>query len=170
MNSYSVWSDGSIINNGQPGAFSTSASLIEKHNEYGGDKRFLVSIEQHRATSNRAEMLGAIQALEYIKWGSEFKIYSDSEYLVKGFNERMDKWASNGWKTGSGRDVSNKDLWNRLVVLSLIHKILFIWVKGHNGDENNEIVDNLAKKVLSEPQRFQGVTNYLGKKLIFLEV
>jgi len=85
---YAVWCDGSILGNGMPGAVSSSASLIENDK---GEQRFLVSINQTQATSNRAELQAVLQALFYIKWPATFTIYSDSEYATKGCMERMRK-------------------------------------------------------------------------------
>jgi ribonuclease HI len=162
---YKVYTDGSILNNGQPGAVSASAALIENAT---GEQRFIVSYNQTQATSNRAELQAAIQALKYIKWASEFTIYSDSEYLVDGFNKRLDNWAvREQWLTKSNTKVVNRDLWEELYECKKFHKIKMIWVKSHNGDEKNEIVDALARKVVYNPEKFYNETKYLGKKLIY---
>jgi ribonuclease HI len=42
-------------------------------------------------------------------------VASDSEYLVLGITERIEKWTSNGWRTGAGQTVKNKDLWEALL-------------------------------------------------------
>jgi ribonuclease HI len=41
-------------------------------------------------------------------------IATDSEYLVLGITQRIEKWANNRWRTGAGQAVKNKDLWMAL--------------------------------------------------------
>jgi ribonuclease HI len=69
-------------------------------------------------TNNRAELRSAIVALGLRYWkGEGFKsvvIASDSEYVVKGYCERLTTWKRRGWKTARGTDVINKDLWEAL--------------------------------------------------------
>jgi len=160
---YKVYTDGSILNNGQPGAISSSVALIENA---GREQRFIASYNQTQATSNRAEMIAAIIALQYIKWEAEFTIYSDSEYLVKGFNEKLDVWVKNGWRIKCGSPVSNPDLWKELSEMKKFHKVQMVWVKGHAGNEKNEVVDTLARKILHYPDQYINSSEYLGKKLI----
>ncbi|KAF6746030.1 ribonuclease H-like domain-containing protein [Ephemerocybe angulata] len=66
-------------------------------------------------TSNRAELRAALVALGLRVWGGEgfenIILATDSEYLVLGISERIHKWKENGWKTSSGTQVKNKDLW-----------------------------------------------------------
>ena len=42
------------------------------------------------------------------------------------------------------RTCKKKDLWTRLLSALEPHKVDFIWVKGHAGDEMNERCDELA--------------------------
>lgn len=165
MGKYIVYTDGAIKGNGKPSAVSSSASIITNAKN---ETRFLVSIDQTLATSNKAELIGAIQALNYIKWPAEFTIYSDSEYLVKGFMERMAGWRKNGWKTKAGTEVSNVWEWQQLFELSLVHKVTMIHVKGHSGNEFNELADSLARTCLADPERFKRLKTYRKNKLIFL--
>jgi ribonuclease HI len=41
-------------------------------------------------------------------------------------------------------EKKNKDLWLRYLDVSKLHKIKFIWVRGHNGHPENERCDVLA--------------------------
>ncbi len=38
----------------------------------------------------------------------------------------------------------NSDLWERLLVLVAAHEVVFHWVRGHTGVEENERADRLA--------------------------
>lgn len=107
------------------------------------------------SSSNKCEMLGLICALDIClkaRFEKEFKIWCDSQYCVKMYNSWMDLWRNRGWKKSKGRSVKNIDLVKKIYELrkSIREKELSVkvkWVKGHNGDERNEYVDNLASEV-----------------------
>ncbi|KAJ9145311.1 Ribonuclease H [Pleurostoma richardsiae] len=71
------------------------------------------------ATSNRAELRAAIAALRLCDWRGEgydaIVIATDSSYVVDGATGWAKSWVRNGWKTRTGRDVQNKDLWDLLL-------------------------------------------------------
>ena len=72
---------------------------------------------------------------------------TDSNYVKMGLLEWSKNWERNGWKTSKGENVKNKDLWVHM--LYLLRKIEFVdikWVKAHNGNEKNEIVDTQARE------------------------
>ena len=72
-----------------------------------------------RHTSNRAELSAVIQGLQYRDWvqaGFEnIVIACDSEYIVLGITERLDKWIDKCWTTAGGTPVANRDLWKNLI-------------------------------------------------------
>jgi ribonuclease HI len=59
-------------------------------------------------------------------------------------------WKARGWKTADKKPVKNDDLWIRLDAACQPHKIKWIWVKGHAGNEMNERADQLANKGIDE--------------------
>ena len=72
-------------------------------------------------------------------------MYSDSQYLVKAFNEHwLEGWIKKGWKRGKNEPVKNVDLWMRLLAAMKPHTVQFFWVKGHAGHPQNERCDVLA--------------------------
>ncbi len=96
-------------------------------------------------TNNRMELLGAIVGLEALIKPCKVKLYSDSQYLVKAFNDNwIDGWIKRGWKNSQKEPVKNIDLWKRLLKAKEMHEVTFIWVKGHNGHPGNERCDELA--------------------------
>ncbi|WP_266032539.1 ribonuclease H family protein [Brucella intermedia] len=101
-------------------------------------------------TNNRMEMVAVIRALEAIEIGQAIKIYSDSEYLIKGCTQWARNWVNNGWKTYQGKDVINRDLWEILLALYQLHDVTFEWVKGHAGVEENERCDQLCTQTMQE--------------------
>lgn len=41
-------------------------------------------------------------------------INTDSDFVIKSINEWLPRWQSNGWKTSSGTDVKNKEMFLKL--------------------------------------------------------
>ena len=93
------------------------------------------------------EMTAVVKALEAcINYGHDYvRIYTDSNY-VSGITQWIHNWKKNGWKTSSGGDVKNKELWIQIDELrERIKMIEWKWVKAHNGNPLNEAVDKLAR-------------------------
>lgn len=104
-----------------------------------------LSAGYERTTNNRMELMAAIAALEALNRPCEVTLYSDSQYLVKAFQEHwIDAWIKKGWKRGKNEPVKNVDLWKRLLRVKEKHQVKFVWVKGHDGHEINERCDKLA--------------------------
>lgn len=95
-------------------------------------------------TNNHAELMAAISGLEALKFPCEVTLISDSEYVVKGIDHRIRKYAVNGWRRADKEPVKNRELLERLLVLMDKHRIEAKWIKGHNGHPQNERCDELA--------------------------
>jgi ribonuclease HI len=92
-------------------------------------------------TNNRMELLCVIVALESIKNPSDnVQVFSDSKYVVDSIEK---KWVF-GWQKKGFKGKKNIDLWKRFLLIYPKHKVKFNWVKGHAGNEYNEICDSLA--------------------------
>lgn len=85
-------------------------------------------------TNNRAEMLAIISAVKRCPIGADIVIHTDSKYAIFSFGHR--KRISDS--------VKNSDLIHLYRKESAQKKVTFEWVKGHNGDRYNEIVDSMA--------------------------
>lgn len=100
-----------------------------------------------KTTNNRMELMAAIVGLEALNRPCMVELYSDSKYLVDAFNQGwIDNWIANDWKRKATGPVKNVDLWKRLLKAMDIHKVKFVWVKGHDGHPENERCDKLAVK------------------------
>lgn len=95
-------------------------------------------------TNNQMEMLAAIKALESIAQNSSVLLYTDSIYLQKGMTEWIKGWQASNWKTRSGSQVKNMELWKRLLELVQKRSVSWAWVKGHSSNIGNQIADKLA--------------------------
>jgi ribonuclease HI len=91
------------------------------------------------------EITAVLRALEAV--GGPVLVTSDSTYVVNCFRDRWwEGWKRRGWRNAAGKPVANRDLWEPLLALGLDpgREVGFAWVKGHSGDEMNELVDQLA--------------------------
>ena len=92
-------------------------------------------------TNNRMELLAVIKGLETLKFdGCEVTVFSDSRYVVDAVTKG---WVF-GWEKKGYKDKKNPDLWRRFMVLYRKHHVRFVWVKGHDGNPENERCDRLA--------------------------
>ncbi len=92
-------------------------------------------------TNNRMELLAVIVALESIKKsGEEVLVYSDSKYVVDAVEK---KWLFS-WEKMNFKKKKNPDLWVRFLKIFRVHKVSFLWVKGHANNKENERCDTLA--------------------------
>ncbi|MCF6328193.1 MAG: ribonuclease HI [Henriciella sp.] len=105
-----------------------------------------ISGRDEETTNNRMELRGAIEALNALKKNSSVTLHTDSTYVKDGLTKWIHGWKRNGWKTSAKKPVKNKDLWQALETACEQHEIEWVWVKGHSGDEGNEIADELARK------------------------
>ena len=98
-----------------------------------------------KTTNNRMELIAAIVGLEALTKPCNVILYSDSQYVIKAFNDHwLEGWIKKGWKRGKNEPVKNIDLWKRLLAAAEPHNMTFEWVKGHNGHPMNERCDILA--------------------------
>ena len=138
-----IYTDGSARGNPDgPGGYGTILSYIDSN---GTEHLREYSQGFKKTTNNRMELLAAIVGLEALIKPCEVTLYSDSQYLVKAFNEKwLEGWIKKGWKRGKNEPVKNVDLWKRLLRDMEPHQVECIWVKGHAGHPQNERCDVLA--------------------------
>lgn len=138
-----IYTDGSARGNPDgPGGYGTVLEYIDTK---GNLHKREISAGYKKTTNNRMEIMAAIAGLEALNKPCEVEIYSDSKYLVDTFNKGwIHGWMKKGWKRGKNEPVKNVDLWQRLLKAKAPHHVTFIWVKGHDGHEQNERCDYLA--------------------------
>jgi len=137
MKLITAYTDGSSRGNPGPGGIGIHLSFN------GNDKEF--SFGFYNVTNNQMELLAAAYALYVLTERCKVVLYSDSAYVVNGFNKKwVHGWKKNGWKNSSGKDVKNPKLWKILDRLVSKHDVTFKHVKAHSGFKYNEIVDKLA--------------------------
>ena len=129
--------DGACLGNPGPGGW---GALLR----YGARERELSGGEPD-TTNNRMELMAAIMALETLTEPCDVVLFTDSKYVQQGISQWLPNWIRRGWKTAGGAAVKNQDLWERLHAATKRHRIDWRWVTGHNGDPDNERVDELAR-------------------------
>ena len=124
MNS-TIYTDGSCIPNPGPGGWAFVC--------FNETEEFHISGGEDKTTNNRMELSAVIEALKFNDKRETYCIYSDSMYVI---NCAKGVWARK----------KNIDLWQKYDKVSKNKIIEWVWVRAHNGDKYNEIVDKLAKE------------------------
>ena len=143
MTKITMYTDGAARGNPDgPGGYGTILSFVDSKGQEHIEE---LSAGYQKTTNNRMEMMAVIAGMEALNRPCEITVYSDSQYVVKAFNEHwLDGWIKKGWKRGKNEPVKNVDLWKRLLAAIEKHQVSFQWVKGHNGHPQNEHCDELA--------------------------
>jgi len=137
-----IFTDGACKGNPGPGGWGAILRMGPYEKELWGGER--------DTTNNRMELTAAIRGLEAMKRPITARVYTDSQYVLKGISEWIHGWKRNGWKTADKKPVKNADLWQTLDQLARQHKLEWIWVKGHSGHPENERADALANRGIDE--------------------
>ena len=129
-----VYTDGACLGNPGPGGWAWAVP----------DGAFR-SGASPRSTNQRMEITAVLEALPALP--GALTVVSDSTYVVNCFRDRWyEGWIRRGWRNSQNKPVANQDLWAPLLELYLARRdeVRFRWVKGHGGDEMNDLVDRLA--------------------------
>ena len=133
-NELTMYTDGASRGNPGPGGYGTILF-------WGGHKKEL-SQGYKRTTNNRMELMAVIAGLRALKKeGLRITIYSDSQYVVKAWEQGwLKNWIATNFKGGK----KNKDLWLQFYELAKKNTIRFVWVRGHADNVYNNRCDELA--------------------------
>ncbi len=128
-----VWTDGACSGNPGPGGWAWATR--DGRQGSGGEAR---------TTNQRMEIRAALEAVRALD--GALVVVSDSTYVVNCFRDGWWKgWLARGWVTSAKKPVVSRDLWEPLITLVNDRgDVAFRWVKGHSGDEMNDLVDALA--------------------------
>lgn len=85
-----------------------------------------------QGTNQQAEINAARLAFQALKKPCRVTVFSDSQYLVQTMN-------------GAYRRGTHLNLWEDLDRAIMNHQVKWVWVKGHNGDKENERANLLAE-------------------------
>lgn len=168
---FDAYSDGGCSPN--PGVGGWGAVVMNKTKptilqwvKYGGKKQ---------TTNNEMELTGALEVLRLCPVGHDLTLNMDTQYFLNGvikggvdgyvtrsplgksavFTGWVNGWMAKGWKTAGGTEVKNLELWKDIVKECETHvkggsTLHFKWVKGHSGNEGNDLADQLATLGLNQ--------------------
>ena len=141
MSHLEIYADGACRGNPGPGGWGALLMFDGREKELSGSETL--------TTNNRMELTAVIRALESLKKpGTSARVYTDSQYVIKGIEEWIGNWKARGWRTADKKPVKNQDLWEQLDALAARHSLEWHWVRGHSGIEGNERVDQLANEAI----------------------
>ena len=143
MEKVTIYTDGACSGNPGPGGWGAVLFYKKKKKEIWGNKK--------DTTNNVMELTAVIEGLKLLKFPCEVDLYSDSAYVVNGFEKGwIYGWIKNNWVNSSKEPVKNKELWLELYNLTKTHKVNFIKVKGHSDNVYNNRCDELARNAIKE--------------------
>jgi ribonuclease HI len=140
-----IFADGSCLGNPGPGGYGTIVRYGTREKEISG--------YCPNTTNNRMELMAVIDGLEALERPSQVRIFTDSNYVYKGITTWIDSWLKRNWLNSQKRPVLNRDLWERLLVVSKPHQIEWRWLKGHARHPENERCDKLARQSVRDSMR-----------------
>lgn len=143
-----IWVDGSATIGDTPGgwafvAIEAGAAQTEKSGMVAAATNQQMEITAAAMGVNWAVNEAAVDVAEII---------SDSAYVVNCMNDRWyEEWRDNGWVTSSGKAVSNRAEWQRLLIELADADVYGVTVKftktkGHGSDMLNARADHLANE------------------------
>lgn len=142
LKNVSIYIDGSCNPVGKIGGW--GAILQYKHHEK------LLRGSVAKTTIAKMELTSAIEALSALKYPCNVTITLDSQYVQNGMTLWIAGWKKNNWKSTTGEEIKNVELWQQLdnVVATSGHKITWILLKSKASDSMLKRVQILAKQGL----------------------
>ncbi len=137
MKHIEIFTDGACSGNPGPGGWGAVLRYEGREKELSGGEK--------ETTNNRMELTAVISALKALKEPCDVTLTTDSKYVCDAILQKwVYSWRANGWRKADKKPALNVDLWEQLLDLLEIHKVQFVWVKGHAGHPENERCDKLA--------------------------
>jgi ribonuclease HI len=105
-------------------------------------------------TNQIGELCAVLQALRTHHDAEDLTIETDSQYAINCSTTWVHNWKKNGWRNAAKKPVKNVEL-IKAIDFEMHNRpgsVKFKWVKGHAGNEFNEIVDDLARGYAGDAQ------------------
>ncbi len=131
------FTDGSCSPNPGPGGFA-----VVKESEW------VIVGHEDMTTNIRMEARALIAALKDAD-GKECQILTDSEFWVNVLTKWARSWERNGWVKRGG-EIRNLEIVKEVYWLYKQSVAEVSWVRGHNGNVQNELADNWANRAREE--------------------
>ena len=133
-----IYTDGSVYPN--PGEGGWCCVLIGEFKN-GTKIKTISGHEPAPTTNNRMEVYSVIRGLKEIKKPEQVNvtIYSDSQWTIGALSGSYKRIKKNLDLVREGKEIISK-----------FHNVKWNWVKGHSGDEWNEVCNKLAYDRMKE--------------------
>jgi ribonuclease HI len=99
-------------------------------------------------TNQVAELCAVLEALRAHRNVERLVIEADSEYAIHSSTDWLENWKSKArpWVNAKGKQISNLEIIQAIdsELRERPGRVLFRWVRGHSGNQYNEIADQLA--------------------------
>lgn len=103
-------------------------------------------------TNNRMELMAILSAVAAVPTGSTLVVYTDSQYCIQVLTNKAN---ANNFTRPNANII--RQYFN---YASRLKAVRFEWVKGHNGDEFNEMADALAQSRTEEMRTIHNIPVY----------
>lgn len=103
-------------------------------------------------TNNRMELMAILSAVAAVPAGSTLVIYTDSQYCIQVLTNKAN---ANNFTRPNANVIRQY-----FSYASRLKAIRFEWVKGHDGDKYNEMVDALAQSRTEEMRTIHNIPVY----------
>lgn len=128
------YTDGSASPNPGPGGF----AVIKNGTPH------ILGSEDGDTTNIRMEGKALVAAMKDAG-DAKAQIFTDSEFWINVITKWAPGWAAKGWKKKGG-EIKNLDVVQEVYALYQSADVTLTWVRGHEGDEGNELADEWANK------------------------
>jgi len=122
-----ITADGACLGNGKENTRAAAAAILE----YNGHRR-AVADYIGPSTNQAAEIIAAALGLESLKEPCTVILRTDSKYVAETMN-------------GNFKRRSNLILWQRLDKAAQNHHVTYEWIRGHNGNPEQDAADKIAR-------------------------
>ena len=149
-----VYADESCLGNGREGDNPGGAGALLEflHPATGAVTRRDLWVSERATTNNRMALHSVIEAFTAMsRRGRTCRVIftSDSRYLIDGMTTWVHGWAARGWQRKGGA-ILNLELWCAAVDAARAHPTDWRWVRGHDGNVQNEYANHLATRAAAE--------------------
>lgn len=156
-----IYADESCIGNGRDGDNPGGAGgLIEWLDPRSSEvTRCDYWISEPATTNNRMALRSVIEAFRALsRSGNSYRVLftSDSKYIVDGMTEWVPSWKARDWKRKGG-PILNLELWKEAVEAVSSHECQWRWVRGHDGQPQNEYANLLATRAATGQSNSDGL-------------
>ena len=156
-----VFADESCLGNGREGSNPGGAGgLVEWMDPRTGDlRRWDFWVSERATTNNRMALRSVIETFTALsRKGNRCAVVftSDSKYIIDGMTGWVHGWNARGWRRKTG-PIENLELWKEACAAASPHAVQWRWVRGHNGQVQNEYANYLATRAAADASASGGL-------------